>query len=284
MQNNKITDQDTNYIYLSDLLKNRFPAFYTKLTAIFNKHKIKYDLLKGTKDIWCRDYMPIQISKNKFVRFRYDPDYLVGHEHLKTDPGFVCDSIEIKPIKSELIIDGGNVIKSKDSVILTDKIVKENKNIEKEILFEKLSSLFETENIIIIPHLPYDDLGHADGMLRYYNESTVIANDFSKTNSASFQDRFKKSLEKCGLNIKTFPYKPVFEKNKDSIFVATGVYINYLRVNNLILFPTFDIAEDDIALKEINKLYPNASIEPIDSKEIAYHGGVLNCISWTVFK
>ena len=176
------------------------------------------------------------------------------------------------------------MIKSKDSVLLTDKIFKENQSIERKDILEELRDLFETEDVIIIPHLPYDDLGHADGMLRYYDESTVIANDFSKTDSLSFQDRFKKSLEKSGLNIKTFPYKSVHEKNKDGIFVATGVYINYLRVENLIVFPTFDIPEDDIALKEIKKLYPNTSIEQIDSKEIAYDGGVLNCISWTVFK
>lgn len=279
-----ITDQETNYVYFSEILITKFPKFYYKVIAILDKYQVDYRTLKGTKDIWCRDYMPIQISKNKFVQFRYDPDYLVGHEHLKTDPGSVCDSIGIKPIKSDLIIDGGNVIKSKDSVLLTDKIFKENKSIERNDILEELRDLFETEDVIIIPHQPYDEIGHADGMLRYYDESTVIANDFSKTDSLSFQDRFKKSLEKSGLNIKNFPYKSVPEKNKDGIFVATGVYINYLRVDNLIVFPTFDIPEDDIALKDIKKLYPNASIEVIDSKEIAYNGGVLNCISWTVFK
>ncbi len=45
MNNYKITDQDTNYIYLSALLKNKFPAFYTKLTAIFDKHEMKVKII-----------------------------------------------------------------------------------------------------------------------------------------------------------------------------------------------------------------------------------------------
>ena len=47
-------------VYLSELLEKRFPESFNRLTSILKKHGVEYRLLKGTKDIWCRDYMPIQ--------------------------------------------------------------------------------------------------------------------------------------------------------------------------------------------------------------------------------
>ena len=74
--------------------------------------------------------MPIQVAENKFIEYRYDPDYLQSKKSrsLKTYPDLICDSIGLNTIKSDLIIDGGNVIKSNHCAILTDKIVQENRN------------------------------------------------------------------------------------------------------------------------------------------------------------
>ncbi|MBR3627092.1 MAG: hypothetical protein IKN48_12305 [Bacteroidaceae bacterium] len=32
--------------------------------------------------IWTRDYMPVQVSKRKFVRFNYCPDYLKDYPNI----------------------------------------------------------------------------------------------------------------------------------------------------------------------------------------------------------
>ena len=75
--------------------------------------------------------MPIQINDSKFIEYRYDPDYLQGSwkgcRDLKTYPDIVCDSLKLETEKSNLIMDGGNLVKSSDCVILTDKIIKENR-------------------------------------------------------------------------------------------------------------------------------------------------------------
>ena len=80
-------------------------------------------------NIFTRDYMPIQVTSNKFIEYRYDPNYLQSKKGrtIKTYPDIVCDSIGFNTIKSDLIIDGGNVIKSNHCAILTDKILVENK-------------------------------------------------------------------------------------------------------------------------------------------------------------
>jgi agmatine deiminase len=122
-----ITDAQTNFVYFSELLNSRpeFKAFSTQLTNILDKHKISYGFLPKTNDIWCRDYMPIQISEKKFIEYRYDPDYLQSKKERsnKTYPDIVCDALQLKTIKTGLILDGGNVVKSSDKVILTDKVL-----------------------------------------------------------------------------------------------------------------------------------------------------------------
>ena len=64
-----IASKETNSVYFSELLSSdkRFAKTCNVLTDLLEKHSIKYDFLKATKDIWCRDYMPIQIDEENFV-------------------------------------------------------------------------------------------------------------------------------------------------------------------------------------------------------------------------
>src|SRR5690606_17425359 len=115
-----------------------------------NSFGIHPDFLPETKDIWARDYMPIQISKDKFIEYRYDPDYLQGtgknRRELKTYPDIVCDAIKLPTEKTDIILDGGNVVKSKNTIILTDKVVVENnRKYDKHQLLDKLHEVFEVE-------------------------------------------------------------------------------------------------------------------------------------------
>src|SRR5208337_4278233 len=127
-----ITDRETNTIYFSDLLKSepKYSDTCKRITDVLDNCNIKYHFLPCTKDIWARDFMPIQVSENKFIEYRYDPDYLqaVKYRNLKTYPDIVCDAINLKTIKTDIILDGGNIIKSPSAVILADKAVKENAN------------------------------------------------------------------------------------------------------------------------------------------------------------
>jgi agmatine deiminase len=71
-----ITDLETNRIYLSSLLKtDQYRAFWRDLEQILVKYNIKPAFIDGTRDIWCRDYMPVKINEKEYVQFRYFPDY-----------------------------------------------------------------------------------------------------------------------------------------------------------------------------------------------------------------
>lgn len=279
-----IIDHDTDFLYLPDRLQEmRYKDFYHPFVQLLHDNNIPFDILESTSDIWCRDYMPVQVRKDRFIQFQYDPDYLDGRDDLKTNGKAVAKSIGIEIIPSNINLDGGNVVKVDNKVILTDKIFKENQDFAPNDLIQELKLLFETENLIIIPKLPYDDIGHSDGMVRFLDETTVLVNDYSNTEqSKSWQEKFKKSLAEYNIGTIEIPYIEVTTKNDEGICPAIGCYINYLQVGDLIFLPQFGIAEDQLAEKQFKDIFKGKTVIPVNCNSIAERGGVLNCISWNI--
>ena len=271
-------------IFFSSLLKQQFSKLTVNLEKEFNNQKIDFDYLSNTKDIWCRDFMPIQTGKDEFVLFNYFPSYLKGASKLRTDNKKVCEKHGINYTLSPIILDGGNVVKLNDKAILTDRIFAENKTkIGDSNLMNNLEKLLKAE-IIIIPSEEDDVVGHADGMVRFLDKKTILVNDYSKTNSKkSFQKKLYSVLANRNFELAFAPYFPDekwIPKNNYDIPPATGVYINYLQVGETIFLPQFSIPEDKIAVTFFTDYF---KVIKVDCKELAKHGGLLNCISWQTF-
>jgi len=275
-----ITDFETNTIYFSELLKTdkRFTKIFEEITRVLKSIDIEPKLLPKTKDIWARDYMPIQVSEKRFVEYRYDPNYLQGDwkgsRDLKTYPDIVCDYLKLQTEKSDLIMDGGNFIKSSDCIILTDKIVKENRfAYSKKELIKKLQDTFQVDKVVLIPWDKLEEYGHADGMLRFINNKTVLVNYLYKDDSV-----LQYRLKQAGIKPEFLDYK-----NKTN-YKLNWAYINFLQAKDLILLPKFNISEDEEAFKQIELYYPEykGRVFQIDMTEIIQFGGALNCISWTI--
>ena len=144
-----------------------------------------------------------------------------------------------------------------------------------------IAETLEIENLIIIPKEPGDIYGHSDGMVRFVSDDTVIINDYLEEDgySKTFINKFKKALQSHGLTIAgILPYRSFpGPKGTDS---AIGCYMNYLELETLIIFPQYNLPEDQPALAKIQEYFPNKKILPLNCTEIAQEGGVLNCISW----
>ena len=277
-----ITDDLTNRLFLADCLPEKFPDFFDGLSAVLQKCELEYTLLPNTKDIWTRDYMPVQISENTFIQFKYKPDYLRTKNGLKTisDVDSICDALQIERNKSNLILDGGNVVKTEDAVMMCEKVFSENPRFERKILEQMLRELFEVEKLWFLPHQPGDFTGHADGMVRFLDKNTLLINDYSGESKA-FQKVFDSAIESTGLDTIKIPYNPYGNKSNDQ---ANGIYINYLQMQNTLIIPVYGLPEDEQVVCLFEQHFKGQKIETLDCNEIAEEGGVLNCISWTRFK
>jgi agmatine deiminase len=277
-----IIDKETDFVLFSELIhsQDEYRPAFERIKTILNKHQINYGFLSDTKDIWCRDYMPVQVSQYKFIQFKYEPSYLKEYLDLQSDPAVVLASNGLTAEHSNINLDGGNVINWKDKAILTNRVFKENPTIEPNKLKEELERLFDTK-IFFIPDIKEDMTGHADGHLRFVDSKTIVVNEL-KEEFKYWQTGFQKMIKQTGLD---YIEMPCFE-HKDQKESAIGVYVNYLEIGKLILFPIFETEgnKDLEAVAKIQTVFPDRIIEPININEIAKEGGLLNCVTWSIKK
>lgn len=278
-----ITDHETNLVYLSELLKTteEYSQACDSITAILDKHQIKYDFLKGTKDIWARDYMPIQIDVNKYVQFRYEPSYLKEKLYLQSDPTEVCNKNHFSTIPSNINLDGGNVVKWYNKVMITDRVFSENTEYtDHSELINEIEKWLGVE-CIIIPQIKSDMTGHADGLVKFIDDKKILGSDLN------FEYKYWSLAMKSFIDKHDFEYvnMPSFYfKDKNFPDSAIGCYMNYLEIGDLIIFPIFEVPgnKDQQAVAIIKSIYTNKHIETININDIVRHGGLMNCISWNI--
>jgi agmatine deiminase len=270
-------------VYMSELLEERFLECYNRLTSILEKHGVEYRLLKGTKDIWCKDYMPIQTESGKLIQFRYEPSYLKGNkewEDSRSDVREVCRLNGFEPVFSNINLDGGNVLLCSGRAIVSDRIFTENPEYtDKEQLVKDLSELLEAE-VIIIPTQNDDMTGHADGMVRFVDHDTILGNNRSEEYKY-WTNGIEKVLRDFTLKYIDVPFFYSY-KNPKHPDHAIGVYVNYLEVGNLIVLPVFEVEgnKDEEAIASFKQIFPDKIIETINFIDVALEGGVLNCTTW----
>ena len=121
--------------------------------------------------------------------------------------------------------------------------------------------------------------GHSDAMVRWIDENSVLVNDFSNE-SKSFNDRLVKALKKSGLDVKFMKYKEgFFTKKRD-----WGAYLNFIKINDILIVPIYSIDDDDVALEQIKKVYSSCRVETINLSKIIELGGALHCITAEKFE
>lgn len=278
-----INDNEKNKVYFSSLLKSHkyFETNFNDLTNVLIKHNIQFGFIKNTKDIWCRDYMPIQLSKNNFIQFRYEPSYLKYDNNIRSNPELICKSNGIQPIFSKINLDGGNIVQCSDRVIISDRIFNENSSYtSKSKLIEEIEDLLKNE-VIIIPDIKSDLTGHADGMVRFVDRNTVVGND-RKKEYKFWTQKVNKILKSKGIDYIDVPQ--FSSLNIKYPYSAIGCYVNYLEVGNLIVLPVFEIEgnEDQRVIDLFERIFSNRILETVNYNKIGFHGGLLNCSTWTV--
>ena len=274
----RVFDADSNTVYISGRLESEHPDFYNRFLNILSSIGIPYCVMQNTNDIWARDYMPIQIYEDHFVQYCYNPDYLRNSDSEEdresiTDNDIVCKELGISCYKSELIIDGGNVVKVGDYIIMTDKVYSENSHLTPDIVRKQLKEIFHA-NIIMLPWDKYEIYGHTDGILRAIDNRTVLMTNYEDYDPV-FAARFEKILKEH-FEVKKLKY------GSSKRYKDRWAYINFLHVGKHIIIPGFGVPEDKEALEQIQEYYPECSVHQIECSEIVDKGGALNCITWNI--
>lgn len=276
---NHMVDSLTDTVFFSDLLPERCPTLYKSIDKILKENDIDHRLLSHTKDIWCRDYMPIQTREKRLAFYKYAPDYLQTkyYQRTITDVNQVgnieCLRQDGEVIELNLVIDGGNVVRCDDMIVMTEKVFYENKDKLRNEIHRLLEDAFECD-IIFLPWDRNEILGHSDGIVHYVGGNRVLMTNYADFDTLKAH-QFLKRLEKY---VEVIP----LEYNVKQKHRRSWAYINFLQIGKLVLVPQLGIPEDEQALQQIADAMPSCKVIGVPALEVVRKGGALNCISWNV--
>ena len=271
-----ICDYQTNKVYLAEGIKG-YPKVAENLLYALYKEGIETEYLphsKSKKHVWARDYMPIQLEEGRFLKYVYRPDYLKNNKDYIPNYAGMIRKLGLNCKPTSLVIDGGNVVKWDDAVIMTDKVLKENPGYDEYGLRFRLEELFETD-VVFIPWDRYEMFGHADGMVRFIDRRTVLLNNYLDFDR-SLRERIIRALD-GHFEVKELQYDTPRCSN------YSWAYLNFLQVAGRIFVPGLGIAEDRLAVQQIQRFYPEHKVMLVpDCLELVRDGGALNCVTWTI--
>ena len=280
-------------VYIAELLK-RYPLVYQSLITNLKANGIEVEIL-DTLNIWTRDYMPIQ-TKTGFVKFKYKTLKYEQYSQLRIDfdsPYWVSVFKRFNNLKySNIILDGGNcqMNPEKDIAIITDVVIKNNPEYKRDDLLKELSELLGAK-VIIIPRETYDELGHADGIVKFMSKYNILLNEYTDKLMVKYNKKVKEILESNGFKVISFAnywhLRPKITKDEfrkkyvyaDDFNPAWGYAINFLKVERLIVVPVFNIKQDREIVDTVKKCCPDCSIVAIDCSELSMEGGLINCVT-----
>ena len=271
-----IIDAETNKVFLAEGIKHYETVAHNLLLALYDEG-IETEFLRHSeswKHIWARDYMPIQLTKTRFLQYCYEPDYLKGYEDYIPSYQTICRGLRLKGKETPLVIDGGNVVKFRNCVVMTDKVIRENPGYTEGYIRHQLEEAFGCE-VVLIPWDRYEMFGHADGMVRAIGEGYLLMNNYV--------DFDKELRQRILLSLRGRFIVEELHYDVPRPSHMNWAYLNFLQVKNCIFVPGLGIKEDELALTQIRKHYPNHKVIRIPGcQDLVKEGGALNCISWNI--
>ena len=289
-----IPEKEKTNVIFSSLFISHYPELYKQLSDImWNYHK-GYGAVCHTKDYWVRDFMPVQVDEDVFVRFIFNPDYLQDKQEYITDVDKVIKNCpfaqKYKSVNIPIILDGGNLVFCKGNkeheetvfVVMTEKVLAENPRLCKKQIEKLFKDAFLEPNLIIV-WLPWDKedtFGHTDGIVRYIGYNT-LGRPKVLVNLELYDEEIAEQMYDA-----LSEHFDVIELELSEYDDLSWAYINCLQTQDFIIIPGIgNTITDAEALKQYKELFPEykGHIYQVQMREfIEEHGGALNCLTWTI--
>lgn len=308
-----LSDKDFDVVFFSEYFKDPSSSkdqglriIFQKLEKVLNKYgyeartlPIKTTLVQdGQLSLWCRDYMPVHTVRRDLLRFSYTPNYLKckKYESHQPDNKWICEQLGVKAANManddndslylKIVLDGGNIVRCGNKVVMTDKVFLENPHIDKEKLVRYLEGWFGA-SIIWLPYDKRDYLGHSDGILRYLSGNKVIMSPYGNPEANKLDRKFDKlyreTLQHNGMEVLSLDFSGIDEPSD-----KRWAYTNWLQLNGLIIIPTFKDCplSNQRAYEQLCHFTKRqkVAIEMVEADELVKFGGAFNCASWTTTK
>jgi agmatine deiminase len=230
----------------------------------------------------------------------WDQDNMVARKLLELE--------NIDRYSCALTLEGGSIhTDGQGTLLITEEsVINPNRNplLNKQQIEELLVNYLNIEKIIWLKKGLYLDEagGHIDGLCCFLGPATVALawtddeTDPQHNISLAALEILSNSTDAKGRKIsviKVYQPQPCFITAEESASIDriegtvsrnTGErlpasYINFYFINNAVLLPTFNDANDQNAINIFSSVFPDRTIIPFDSRDILLGGGNIHCMT-----
>lgn len=191
-----------------------------------------------------------------------------------------------------VVLEGGSIdVNGKGTLLTTEEclqsnVQERNPGFTKEDYVEVFRKYLGVTNVLWLGNgIAGDDThGHVDDLTRFVSETTVVTiveEDCSEANYAALAEnleRLRKMKDQDGraLQVETLPMpKPVYFNGQR----LPASYANFYIANALVIVPTFNDANDRVALNTLTKLFPGRRVVGIHCRDLVLGLGTLHCMT-----
>ncbi len=232
--------------------------------------------------IWIRDYGPWFMREHDNAEGIVDFMYNRPRPLDDTIPWRIGQSWGIPVYGSPLEHAGGNfMVDGLGTGFASTLIQQENPWFTTTQIESLMLAYSGLDQFVILPRINIEYTGHIDLWTKILNDTLVMVGEYAPghPNYTMLNDNAD-SISRC-TNREGFPYRIVRIPMPWSTSDAPPSYLNSLFVNNKVLVPLYNLAEDDTALFVYQQALPDREIIGIDCSAMSGSGGAIHCITIT---
>ncbi|MFA5821039.1 MAG: agmatine deiminase family protein [Candidatus Gracilibacteria bacterium] len=238
---------------------------------------------------WARDHGPIfvrdETNKLQILNWQYNAwGDKYAHDLDNEIPVHISKITGITHIDIPMVLEGGSIDVNGSGTLLTTSscLLNPNRNptLTKDEIETNLKKYLGLTQIIWLENsIAGDDTsGHIDDMTRFVAPDkivTMVEENPADINHACLQKNLT-LLQKTSFEIITIPMPaPVIHQNTR----LPASYANFYIANKIILLPTYNCQQDEIALTTLQKLFPARKVVPIDCTDLIWGLGSFHCLT-----
>lgn len=251
-----------------------------------------------SNDTWARDHGGITIFEEgkplilDFVFTGWGLKFPAFLDNLITGRLKAQGVFKIPVLHGGLALEGGGIESDGEGTLLTTSecLLSPNRNphLDQAATEAKLKALFGVERVLWLHngYLAGDDTdSHIDTLARFCSVDTIAYVQCLDT-----QDEHYEALQAMEKELQAFstaegkPYQLIPLPMATACFAADGhrlpaTYANFLIINQAVLVPTYRVPEDEHALIQIKKAFPNHEVVGINCRALIEQHGSLHCIT-----
>lgn len=281
-------------------------ALKVHITALLNSANVSLNrvhfVVTPTNDTWARDHGPLTcaaIDSPEQLKV-YDFTFNGWGNKFKSALDNQINRILVKELSStnnqyqalDIVLEGGGIEINEHGVLLTTSECLLNKNRNPDLNPHDIEALLKEHlgatSFLWVEHgyLAGDDTdSHIDTLVRFAPNNTLVYvqcddktdEHFSALDAMEKQLKTFKTADNTPYNLIELPWPKAAYDDEQTRLPAT--YANYLIINNAVLVPTYNDANDERALAQVQKAYPQHTIIGVNCQPIIEQFGSLHCIT-----